>query len=170
MIDFSELNISQQDEINQICADFKRHWQAERSPAPDQYLARVGPNLRALLVQLLQEIEQEYRGSAWLGSRYRVLDRIGHGGMGEVFRVEDNNLNRSLAVKVLLPKHKGRPAAVERFIQEAHVTGQLQHPGIPPIHELGQLLDGRPYLAMKLIRGRTLDELPEEGREARGES
>ena len=50
-------------------------------------------------------------------------------------------------------------AAARRFVDEARIAGQLQHPGIPPVHDLGTLPDGRPFLAMKLIKGRTLDAL-----------
>ena len=53
----------------------------------------------------------------------------------------------------------GRVGTARRFVDEARITGQLQHPGIPPVHDLGTLPDGRPFLAMKLIKGRTLDAL-----------
>src|SRR5262245_52241295 len=83
--------------------------------------------------------------------RYRVLEVIGRGGMGAVWRAHDRDLNRPLAVKVLLADHRGRPDLERRFLEEAQITGQLQHPGIPPVHEIGRLDDGRPFLAMKLI-------------------
>src|SRR5205085_12488635 len=53
----------------------------------------------------------------------------------------------------------GRPAAARRFLDEARITGQLQHPNVPAVHAVGELADGRPFLAMKLIKGRTLDDL-----------
>jgi serine/threonine-protein kinase len=90
---------------------------------------------------------------------YEVLQRLGRGGRGVVYRVNDPELNRSLAVKVLRPELHGQTDAVQRFLEEAQVTGQLQHPGIVPVHAIGQLHDGRPYLAMKLVQGRTLAEL-----------
>jgi serine/threonine-protein kinase len=90
---------------------------------------------------------------------YEILEEIGRGGMGEVFLARDPDLNRSLAVKVLQERHRGRPELARRFLKEAQVTGQLQHPGIPPVHEAGTLADGRPFIAMKLIQGRTLAEL-----------
>src|SRR5262245_45454235 len=91
--------------------------------------------------------------------RYRLEEEIGRGAMGVIFRAADPDLNRSLAVKILLPQHVGRLDLERRFLEEAQITGQLQHPGVPPIHELGRLADGRPFLAMKLIKGRTLDGL-----------
>ncbi len=75
-----------------------------------------------------------------------------------------------MAVKVLLERYGAASKAADRFIEEARITGQLQHPAIPPVHQVGKLPDGRPFLAMKLIQGRTLDHLlaerqtPEEGR------
>jgi serine/threonine-protein kinase len=96
------------------------------------------------------------------GSRlggYEVLDELGHGGRGIVYRVADPELHRPLAVKVLRHELRDEGDAVRRFQEEAQVTGQLQHPGIAPVHAVGRLADGRPYFAMKLIQGRTLADL-----------
>jgi eukaryotic-like serine/threonine-protein kinase len=68
----------------------------------------------------------------------------------------DVDLGRDLAVKILLEKHRDDPEAIRRFVEEAQIGGQLQHPGIVPVHELGRLPDGRLYIAMKLVRGQTL--------------
>ena len=88
--------------------------------------------------------------------RYRLEAEIARGGMGVVFRAHDADLGRRLAVKVLQRRHKDDPALARRFLEEAQVCGQLQHPGVPPVHELGSLPDGRPFFAMKLVRGQTL--------------
>ena len=93
------------------------------------------------------------------GWRYALGDEIGHGGMGVVYRAADATFKREVAVKVLHAKFGADSGAARRFADEARITGQLQHPAIPPVHDLGTLPDGRPFLAMKLIRGRTLDEL-----------
>jgi Flp pilus assembly protein TadD len=90
---------------------------------------------------------------------YRNLGEIARGGMGVVYRASDLALNRTVAVKVLPERYRGRPAAAARFLEEAQITAQLQHPGIPPVHQVGTLPDGRPFIAMKLIQGRTLAEL-----------
>jgi serine/threonine-protein kinase len=98
---------------------------------------------------------------AWAG-RYRIEGEIARGGMGVVLRAHDPELNRPLAVKVLLSGLAGRPEVERRFLEEAQVAGQLQHPGMPPVHDIGRLEDGRPFFAMKLIKGRTLADLLQE--------
>ena len=90
---------------------------------------------------------------------YEIQGELGRGGMGIVYRAHDLSLNRDVAVKILQDKYTSSSFAAHRFLEEARITGQLQHPGIPPIHAVGTLPDGRPFLAMKLIKGRTLDEI-----------
>ncbi len=94
--------------------------------------------------------------------RYQLLGEIGHGGMGAVLKGRDPDLGRDLAVKILLEEHQRDPELVQRFIEEAQIGGQLQHPGIVPVYELGEFADGRPYFTMKLIKGRTLAALLKE--------
>src|SRR5262245_7099999 len=91
--------------------------------------------------------------------RYALGEEIARGGMGVVYRATDTAFGREVAVKVLHERFGPDSGAARRFADEARITGQLQHPGIPPAHDLGLLPDGRPFLAMKLIRGDTLDEL-----------
>jgi serine/threonine-protein kinase len=88
--------------------------------------------------------------------RYELLEEIGRGGMGAVLRGHDPDLGRDLAVKVLLPEHQHEPAVLCRFTEEAQIGGQLQHPGIVPVYEVGRSADQRPYFTMKLVTGRTL--------------
>jgi tetratricopeptide (TPR) repeat protein len=82
---------------------------------------------------------------------YRVLREIARGGMGRVLGAFDLTLDRDVALKVLLPG-----ANSDRFVRESKITARLPHPGIPPVYALGTLADGAPFLAMKLIAGRTL--------------
>jgi serine/threonine-protein kinase len=91
--------------------------------------------------------------------RVHLRGEIARGGMGVVLLGHDAELGRDLAVKVILPAHRDNPNAVRRFVGEARLAGQLQHPGIVPVYDVGQLADGRPFFAMKLIQGRTLAEL-----------
>ena len=97
--------------------------------------------------------------SVLAGGRYVVGAEIAGGGMGVVYAARDTHLDRDVAVKVLRPEQAGRPGAAERFAEEARIAARLQHPGVAPVHDLGTLADGRPFLAMKLIRGRTLADL-----------
>jgi serine/threonine-protein kinase len=86
-------------------------------------------------------------------------DRLGSGGMGVVWLGRDTRLNRAAAVKVMRHRLCGQPHVERRFVEEAQVASQLAHPAIPPVYELGTLPDGRPYFAMKVVKGRTLTDL-----------
>lgn len=92
-------------------------------------------------------------------TRYRLDGEIARGGMGTIIKGRDNDLGRDLAIKVLLDEHRDRPEVIQRFIEEAQIGGQLQHPGIAPIYELGQFADQRPFFSMKLVKGATLSKL-----------
>ncbi|QDU24079.1 serine/threonine-protein kinase [Urbifossiella limnaea] len=93
------------------------------------------------------------------GGRYVLGAEIARGGMGAVYRATDTALGREVAVKLLQEQFGPDSGTARRFADEAHIAGQLQHPGIPPVHDFGTLPDGRPFLAMKLIKGDTLDDL-----------
>jgi tetratricopeptide (TPR) repeat protein len=88
--------------------------------------------------------------------RYPVVGEIARGGMGAVLRGHDPELGRDLAIKVLLERDE---EMVRRFVEEAQIGGQLQHPGIVPVYEIGLYGDDRPYFTMKLVQGRTLAQL-----------
>jgi hypothetical protein len=90
---------------------------------------------------------------------YELLAEVGRGGMGVVYRARETDFNRDVAVKFLRERYPADSPEIRRFLDEARITGQLQHPAIPPVHHLGLLPDGRPFLAMKLIRGRTLEDI-----------
>jgi len=91
--------------------------------------------------------------------------------MGDVLLVWDRDLHREVAVKLIRGRIADDPACVRNFITEAQSTGGMEHPGIPPIHDIGFTSSGRPYFAMKLVRGKTLAEviesLEKRGAEAR---
>lgn len=127
----------------------------ENPQAARQRLALVLNHLGNSLPPTGDSSPEEMEWPARIG-RYRILDRIDSGGMGTVLRAEDTQLHRQVAVKILSARHRNNPELVRRFEEEALLTGQLQHPGIPAVHETGTLDDGRPFLAMKLIQGQTL--------------
>jgi serine/threonine-protein kinase len=92
------------------------------------------------------------------GSRFRVLRPHARGGLGAVFVALDTELHREVALKQMLDHHADDASSRQRFLVEAEVTGGLEHPGIVPVYGLGTYGDGRPYYAMRFIRGDSLKE------------
>ncbi len=128
-------------DLNTVGDETKAHSSAPNThPAPDGQRAFVA-------------------SAEMVAGRYELLDEIAHGGMGTVLRANDRTLGREVAIKVLQECYPAGSVIARRFIDEARISGQLQHPGIPPVHDLGSFPDGRPFLAMKLIKGRTLDSM-----------
>ena len=105
---------------------------------------------------------------AGASSRYRIDGEIARGGMGAILEVFDEDLRRKLAMKVILERSvpgatdgstRVEPTTLARFLEEAQVTGQLDHPGIVPVHELGLDGNGRVYFTMRLVHGRDLESI-----------
>ena len=92
------------------------------------------------------------------GNSYQILRPLARGGLGELFVAQDTSLNREVALKIIQQPIAGNPQQLARFLQEAEITGGLEHPGIVPIYALGQNADGRPYYTMRLVKGVTLGE------------
>ena len=88
--------------------------------------------------------------------RFRVVTLHASGGMGNVFVAKDDQLNRSVALKEIRELFADDQQIRDRFLREAEVTGQLEHPGIVPVYALGHYADGRPYYVMRMIRGDSL--------------
>ena len=97
--------------------------------------------------ELLKEIQPE--------SRYQMSGEVARGGMGAIHLAKETSLRRHVAVKTMLNPNASADE-LARFIEEAQITGQLDHPGIVPVHELGVDSEGRPYYVMKFVRGRDL--------------
>jgi tetratricopeptide (TPR) repeat protein len=165
--------ISLEDRFEQVLAEFLQAEERGEHPNPSELL-RANPELETSLREYFRDRDRFDRmpltprprgvppqpepAVSHFGS-YAALEPLGQGGRGIVYRVSDPELNRPLAVKVLRPELRDEAGAVRRFLEEAQVMGQLQHPGIVPVHAAGCLPDGRPYFVMKLIQGRTLAEL-----------
>jgi tetratricopeptide (TPR) repeat protein/tRNA A-37 threonylcarbamoyl transferase component Bud32 len=92
------------------------------------------------------------------GQRFRVLRPHARGGLGAVFVALDAELNREVALKQILDSHADDPISRQRFLLEAEITGGLEHPGIVPVYGLGTYGQGRPYYAMRFVRGDSLKE------------
>ena len=112
---------------------------------------------------LLQSIWRKSESSSGIGAdtfgRYEQVEVIAQGGIGQVLRAYDPEIGRPVAIKILLPEHKGDQQQIQKFRQEAHLTGGLDHPNIVPIHDMGQLPDGSSYFVMKLVQGESLAEI-----------
>lgn len=136
-----------------------RRWQAmsraftvlSRSGDPSAVAESTSASLSALIKKLGAD------GKRW--QRYAVGHEIATGAMGTVVRAWDEDLRRDVALKI--HRHAGDERFQRRFVEEAQIAGQLDHPGIVPIHELGLDDQGSPFFAMKLVRGRDLGELIE---------
>ncbi|MEN1679953.1 MAG: serine/threonine-protein kinase [Planctomycetota bacterium] len=88
--------------------------------------------------------------------RFRVLRVLQQGGLGRVSVAADGELKREIALKEILPHRADDPEQRRRFVREAEITGALEHPGVVPVYSLGAHADGRPYYAMRLVRGEDL--------------
>jgi len=99
------------------------------------------------------------RDGASPAERYELSEPLGEGGMGRVVAGHDTKLGRPIAVKLLRDEHRDRPGIVSRFVEEAQIGGQLEHPGVVPVHDFGYGEEGLPYFTMKRVRGDTLASL-----------
>jgi serine/threonine protein kinase len=97
-----------------------------------------------------------------VSTRYGLGKMLGEGGMGVVHEATDLNLNRQVAVKVIRPEYADRPDMLDRFFHEAEILGSMDHPGLLAVHERGVLPGSGPFYAMKLVRGRTLQDIVRE--------
>src|SRR5262249_34947365 len=143
--------ICQERELRQTCG--------EEMPA-ERYLNDFADIREWLELNFALEAQAEVQAPGWTPpssptsacappgvAGYEVLDELARGGMGVIWRVRDLELCRCLALKVLHKEHLADPARVLRFEEEARVTAQLQHPGIPWVYRRGKLPTGQPYFA-----------------------
>lgn len=105
----------------------------------------------------LSQLQQALDQPDLSGTKYELLEEIGRGGMGAVYRARDAELNREVALKVLHQPEKSAGAAA-RMLREARILARLEHPSIVPVHDVGTLPDGRVFYVMKRVEGRRLDQ------------
>jgi hypothetical protein len=132
---------------------------------------RPGGNLRADLMfvprtRTHRAVPRAFRNPEVgdLISRYRVVQRLGEGGMGTVYRVEHVTLGRTYALKILIAavvEHD--PGAAQKFLHEARTAARIRHPNIVDVFDFGHLEDGRPYLVMELLEGESLADRVDRG-------
>jgi serine/threonine protein kinase len=127
----------------------------------DQAFAAAGGQAR----QHNRETEQGVSAANDASSKYSVQGELGRGGVGIVHRGYDEELGRDVAMKFLRERFKDEPEVLHRFVEEAQIGGQLQHPGVVPVYDMG-MSEGRPYFTMKLVQGATLAQKLSERRSA----
>ena len=114
----------------------------------------------------LDRLSGMFRAPDVSGTRYEILSELGRGGMGVVYLARDTVLDREVALKIADGSDQGtRGAAPAVIAHEARILARLEHPGIVPVHDFGELPDGRVYYAMKRVRGERLDKWLAAGRD-----
>ena len=113
-------------------------------------------DVAASLASVASAVTADGRPAAADGMRYEVLRPHARGGLGLLSVARDCELGREVALKEMHADSADDAASRDRFVREAEVTGGLEHPGIVPVYGLGSYADGRPYYAMRFVRGETL--------------
>jgi serine/threonine protein kinase len=114
----------------------------------------------------LDRLSGMFRAPDLSGTRYEILSELGRGGMGIVYLARDAALDREVALKIVDRADEGtRSGAPAALAQEARILARLEHPGIVPVHDFGELPDGRVFYAMKRVRGERLDQWLAAGRD-----
>ena len=145
-----------------IALDIHYRRQAGEEPSPETYRQRL-PEAAAFWAATLwgeaagREDVPAGDTAEWpVVPGYEIRGELGRGGMGVVYRAFDPDIGREVAIKVLPRQPWATPDLEQRFLAEAQLAGQLQHPGMAPVYEVGRLANGRLFFAMKLVQGRTL--------------
>jgi serine/threonine-protein kinase len=118
----------------------------ERCPTDDTRLIRVTPRADPLIGRDLE-------------GRYTIVEKLGEGGMGAVYRGTQHSVGREVAIKVITPSLVSHTEVIKRFLREAKLASRLSHPNAVAVLDFGQTADGVFYLAMELVKGRTLDDV-----------
>jgi hypothetical protein len=160
--------------LDLIYNEFVLREQGGESPGPDEYVERFpalsGPIREQFEIHRMfasgsvRTVDGDPGASATFsvgtssssGLRFRLLRPHARGGLGAVFVARDTELNREVAVKQILDGYADDPVSRSRFVVEAEITGGLEHPGIVPVYGLGTYANGRPFYAMRLIKGESL--------------
>ena len=124
------------------------------------------PSTRRITPQAHLQHPHQYPGGTLVAGRYRLLSKLGHGGMGTVWRAKDETVDREVAVKEpRVPDHlpeRERANAFERMRREARAAARLDHPSVVNVHDVA-VVDGQPWIVMELVQGRSLGDALQEG-------
>ncbi len=127
-------------------------------PQAKNFLANFGPLQESELASSTAS-QETVSGELPVSDRYDLQTVHGRGGLGQIWRAHDRFMSREVAVKEILPSAAEIPEVTSRFMREAKITGQLEHPGIVPVYDVGRLPDeDQPFYAMRFIEGETLDD------------
>jgi eukaryotic-like serine/threonine-protein kinase len=156
--------------IDLIFTEYMARIEVGDRPSVDEYLQRF-PQFKTQLEQQFQlaELLDEpvvsclepptgELGSTAPVSRFRIVQLLARGGIGQVMRAIDTELNREVAVKEIQPNLVAFQGIQERFVREAEITGRLEHPGIVPVYGFGKNIRGQLFYAMRLVRGQSFYE------------
>ncbi len=149
------------------------------SSVRDELRQIADPELHASLAHVAQQRDREddpyatatgvaVGASTSSGARFRILRPHAKGGLGEVYVAHDEEVHREVALKEIRDRHADNPESRARFLLEAEITGGLEHPGIVPVYGLGTYADGRPFYAMRFIKGDSLKDAVERFHKAGG--
>ncbi len=135
-------------------ATMTHKWAPAHRPPPPRPQPEAPPSVRMSLPDIeLPGERADFRG------RYEVRSKLGQGGMGEVLLCQDRHLGREVAMKTILAEHASDERVKRRFEREVRVQGQLEHPAIVPVYDIGVTPEGAVYFTMKRLRGVTFHEI-----------
>jgi serine/threonine protein kinase len=138
---------------NELDAALERVPTTRRGRSVARGLVQMG-----LLTKFQAQLLLVGRTHGFVLGQYRILDQLGQGGMGRVFKAEHVTMGRTVAIKVLAPQHTKTEKARQLFMREVRAAGKLMHPNIVTAHDANEI-DGRHYLVMEFIDGPNLDQL-----------
>jgi serine/threonine-protein kinase len=160
--------------IADLLVEWQERWERGEDASPEELCRPILAELRRRIAIVKSLSAVQATGPATLaadlrpagdptpssapGERYERVALHKRGGIGQVWLARDGQLARDVALKELRPEWTADPAVVTRFLNEAQITGQLEHPGVIPVYELDRAADGQPFYTMRFVNGRTLTE------------
>lgn len=157
---YPELTLDPNIVLQLIKAEFTLRRRFEPSLLVNECFDRF-PGYATQLRELLKSSDLDIVATTSVGQpicRYRIIRSHAQGGLGKIFLAADTELPREVALKEMKGDHARNPLRQAQFVLEAEITGSLEHPGIVPVYGLGHYADGRPFYAMRFIRGDSLEE------------